>query len=179
VRTGRRFAEPPPNRGRKAQRSISLSTALLFVRGDWIFPLLELAWPAVPACRAARESIIAELLREGRDLLADWPRLVRGISDYADENKNDVSQPYASLAAAAYTRALIESMPATPAKVAIFTVVGLAEFSDDPLSAPDLSACSFGLPSEAIVSIRKIPRSAFVDRISSAPTKAIESTKPR
>lgn len=38
--------------------------------------------------------------------------IVRAVSDYADGNKNDVWQPYASFAAAAYTRALLESTPA-------------------------------------------------------------------
>jgi nucleoside phosphorylase len=37
--------------------------------------------------------------------------VVRGICDYCDEHKNDVWQNYAALAAAAYTRALIEEMP--------------------------------------------------------------------
>ena len=42
---------------------------------------------------------------------------LRGICDYCDANKNDLWQPYAALAAAAYVRALLESMPgdATPA----------------------------------------------------------------
>jgi len=47
----------------------------------------------------------------------------------------------------------------------IFTIVGFAEFSHDPLSAPDLSACSFGLSSEAIVSIRKIVIDRMLRRI--------------
>ena len=38
--------------------------------------------------------------------------LVRGISDYADPGKRDLWQPYAAAAAAAYARALIESIPA-------------------------------------------------------------------
>src|SRR5262249_48925756 len=33
---------------------------------------------------------------------------VRGICDYCDANKNDVWQPYAAMAAAAYVRALLE-----------------------------------------------------------------------
>jgi nucleoside phosphorylase len=37
--------------------------------------------------------------------------VVRGICDYCDEHKNDVWQNYAALAAAAYTRALVEEMP--------------------------------------------------------------------
>src|SRR5262249_4732570 len=36
---------------------------------------------------------------------------VRGICDYCDPNKNDDWQPYAALAAAAYVRALLESIP--------------------------------------------------------------------
>ncbi len=36
---------------------------------------------------------------------------VRGICDYCDANKNDTWQPYAALAAAAYVRALLESIP--------------------------------------------------------------------
>ena len=36
---------------------------------------------------------------------------VRGICDYCDENKNDEWQSYAALAAAAYVRALLESIP--------------------------------------------------------------------
>ena len=37
--------------------------------------------------------------------------VVRGICDYCDGNKNDLWQRYASAAAAAYARALIESLP--------------------------------------------------------------------
>jgi nucleoside phosphorylase len=37
--------------------------------------------------------------------------VVRGICDYCDKNKNDLWQEYAAVVAAAYTRALIESMP--------------------------------------------------------------------
>lgn len=37
--------------------------------------------------------------------------VVRGISDYCDGHKNDVWHNYAALAAAAYTRALIEKLP--------------------------------------------------------------------
>jgi nucleoside phosphorylase len=37
--------------------------------------------------------------------------VIRGICDYCDEYKNDVWQNYAALVAAAYARALIESMP--------------------------------------------------------------------
>jgi nucleoside phosphorylase len=37
--------------------------------------------------------------------------VVRGICDYADSNKNDDWQDYAAMAAAAYVRALAESMP--------------------------------------------------------------------
>ena len=36
---------------------------------------------------------------------------VRGICDYCDGNKNDLWQKYAAMAAAAYVRALLESMP--------------------------------------------------------------------
>lgn len=36
---------------------------------------------------------------------------VRGICDYCDTNKNDLWQPYAAMAASAYVRALLESMP--------------------------------------------------------------------
>lgn len=36
---------------------------------------------------------------------------IRGICDYADSNKNDRWQEYAAMVAAAYTRALLESMP--------------------------------------------------------------------
>jgi nucleoside phosphorylase/Tfp pilus assembly protein PilF len=39
--------------------------------------------------------------------------VVRGICDYCDANKNDDWQKYAALAAAAYIRALLESMPGT------------------------------------------------------------------
>jgi nucleoside phosphorylase len=38
--------------------------------------------------------------------------VVRGICDYCDEHKNDAWQNYAALVAAAYTRALVEAMPA-------------------------------------------------------------------
>lgn len=38
--------------------------------------------------------------------------VVRGICDYCDTKKNDVWQQYAAIVAAAYTRALIESIPA-------------------------------------------------------------------
>jgi nucleoside phosphorylase len=37
--------------------------------------------------------------------------VVRGICDYCDSHKNDNWQQYAAVVAAAYTRALIESMP--------------------------------------------------------------------
>jgi hypothetical protein len=43
----------------------------------------------------------------------------------------------------------------------ILAIVGLAEFDPDSLSAPDLSACSFGLFSEVLVSTRKI----VIDRV--------------
>jgi nucleoside phosphorylase len=43
---------------------------------------------------------------QGKDIF-----VVRGICDYCDEHKNDIWQNYAALAAAAYTRAVIESMP--------------------------------------------------------------------
>ena len=36
--------------------------------------------------------------------------IVRGICDDCDKNKNDVWQPYAAVVAAAYTRALLETM---------------------------------------------------------------------
>ncbi|NEP00517.1 MAG: hypothetical protein F6K58_17935 [Symploca sp. SIO2E9] len=39
---------------------------------------------------------------------------VRGICDYCDSYKNDTWQPYAAAVAAAYTRALIESIPFLP-----------------------------------------------------------------
>lgn len=38
---------------------------------------------------------------------------VRGICDYCDSNKGDLWQNYAAMAAAAYVRALLESMPGT------------------------------------------------------------------
>jgi nucleoside phosphorylase len=38
--------------------------------------------------------------------------VIRGICDYCDENKNDEWQMYAAIVAAAYARALIESIPA-------------------------------------------------------------------
>lgn len=44
---------------------------------------------------------------QGRDVF-----VVRGICDYCDEHKNDDWQNYAALAAAAFTRALIEAMAA-------------------------------------------------------------------
>jgi nucleoside phosphorylase len=37
--------------------------------------------------------------------------VVRGICDHADANKNDAWQNYSAMAAAAYVRALLESMP--------------------------------------------------------------------
>jgi len=37
--------------------------------------------------------------------------VVRGICNYCDSHKNDEWQQYAAVVAAAYTRALIESMP--------------------------------------------------------------------
>ncbi|WP_456744541.1 5'-methylthioadenosine/S-adenosylhomocysteine nucleosidase [Bradyrhizobium sp. USDA 4354] len=43
---------------------------------------------------------------QGKDIF-----VVRGICDYCDEHKNDDWQNYAAVAAAAYTRALIEEMP--------------------------------------------------------------------
>jgi len=43
--------------------------------------------------------------------------IVRGISDYADPNKNDLWQPYAQIAAAAYVRALLESLPSQPVNI--------------------------------------------------------------
>lgn len=42
--------------------------------------------------------------------------VIRGICDYCDANKNDDWQPYAAAVAAAYTRALLESMPAPKQK---------------------------------------------------------------
>ncbi|KAF3940329.1 hypothetical protein ABW19_dt0201355 [Dactylella cylindrospora] len=44
--------------------------------------------------------------------LADFPCLViRGICDYADENKNDGWQNYAAMVAAAYAKELLETVP--------------------------------------------------------------------
>ena len=43
--------------------------------------------------------------------------VVRGICDYCDINKNDLWQPYAAAVAAAYTRALLESMPSPKKKL--------------------------------------------------------------
>jgi nucleoside phosphorylase len=43
---------------------------------------------------------------------------VRAICDYCDANKNDAWQLYAAMAAAAYVRALLESMPGAAASVA-------------------------------------------------------------
>jgi nucleoside phosphorylase len=37
--------------------------------------------------------------------------VIRGICDYCDGNKNDEWQMYAAVVAAAYTRALLESIP--------------------------------------------------------------------
>jgi nucleoside phosphorylase len=37
--------------------------------------------------------------------------IVRGICDYCDSRKNDIWQPYATIVAAGYVRALIESLP--------------------------------------------------------------------
>lgn len=42
--------------------------------------------------------------------------VVRGICDYCDANKGDDWQAYAAIAAAAYTRALLESMPEQPSE---------------------------------------------------------------
>jgi RNA polymerase sigma factor (sigma-70 family) len=42
--------------------------------------------------------------------------VIRGICDYCDANKNDRWHAYAAVVAAAYTRALLESMPASPAR---------------------------------------------------------------
>jgi nucleoside phosphorylase len=39
--------------------------------------------------------------------------LVRGICDYCDADKNDKWQCYAAVAAAAYARALVETLPPT------------------------------------------------------------------
>ena len=41
-----------------------------------------------------------------------WYLVVRGICDYCDSTKNDQWQDYAAVVAAAYTRALLESVPA-------------------------------------------------------------------
>ena len=41
--------------------------------------------------------------------------VVRGVCDYCDASKNDLWQPYAAVAAAGYVRALLESIPGTPA----------------------------------------------------------------
>jgi nucleoside phosphorylase len=45
------------------------------------------------------------------DLGVDY-MVIRGISDYCDKNKNDLWQEYAAVVASAYTRSLLESMPA-------------------------------------------------------------------
>ena len=37
--------------------------------------------------------------------------VVRGVCDYCDPNKNDLWHPYAAIVAAAYTRALLASLP--------------------------------------------------------------------
>jgi nucleoside phosphorylase len=42
----------------------------------------------------------------GKDVM-----VIRGICDYCDTFKNDDWQPYASLVAAAYARAMIETLP--------------------------------------------------------------------
>ena len=48
----------------------------------------------------------------GADLHGVHWYVVRGISDYCDESKNDRWQPYAALAAASYVRALLAEVPA-------------------------------------------------------------------
>lgn len=57
---------------------------------------MEAAGVAVSAALAGRECLV-----------------IRGISDYGDERKSDLWQPYASLAAAAYLRALLDVLGAT------------------------------------------------------------------
>jgi nucleoside phosphorylase len=50
---------------------------------------------------------------EGAGVIQKHPCLiVRGICDYSDSHKNKTWQPYAAATAAAYTRELLESMPA-------------------------------------------------------------------
>ena len=40
--------------------------------------------------------------------------IVRGICDYCDETKSDKWHPYATIAAAAYVKVLIENLPTNP-----------------------------------------------------------------
>lgn len=56
--------------------------------------------------------------------------VVRGICDYCDTNKGDEWQAYAAVVAAAYTRALLESMPTQPARDKSPTGVPLSGESD-------------------------------------------------
>ncbi|KAF9630381.1 hypothetical protein BFW01_g943 [Lasiodiplodia theobromae] len=54
---------------------------------------------------------------EAAGVLADFPCLViRGVSDYADQSKNDDWQPYAAASAAAYARELFFHMPVDQVK---------------------------------------------------------------
>jgi nucleoside phosphorylase len=49
---------------------------------------------------------------EAAGLMQDFNCLViRGISDYCDSHKNHEWQPYAALAAASFTKALLEGLP--------------------------------------------------------------------
>lgn len=62
---------------------------------------------------------------EAAGTLNDFPCLViRGVSDYADESKNDDWRPYAAAAAAAYARELFFNMPVDGVKQCTVPVKG-------------------------------------------------------
>ncbi|OTA00436.1 hypothetical protein A9Z42_0000240 [Trichoderma parareesei] len=64
-----------------------------------------------------REELNAEVLcveMEAAGLMDDFPCIViRGICDYADSHKNDAWQDYAACVAAAYAKALLDTLPHT------------------------------------------------------------------
>ncbi|KAI9368579.1 nucleoside phosphorylase domain-containing protein [Aspergillus egyptiacus] len=86
---------------------------------------------------AAQENLICFEM-EAAGVMHEHPCLpIRGISDYADGNKDDTWQPYAALAAAVYARELLRSMPKYLVSRCLISVPGdeLRRFVDGAVSS--------------------------------------------
>ena len=88
--------------------------------------------------------------------------VVRGICDYCDANKNNVWQKYAAMSAAAYVRALLESMPGKDIPPITGAAIG---------PPPEITGAAIGPPPEGGLSpdddsyIQRHPDNVFMSAI--------------